>query len=195
MTYQTGIVVKKYIPTQRKIVVLDQDAGLSVYVPDHEDICLGSIIEYRVNQQRTTTFIHALDKIKVPLLLAQQDILFLHHIFELCLYCLPLDSPAPEIFALIEQLYQHEATIFSSYFKKCFLVKFFVLAGMWPDNPAFQKPQLVQLVSGSIDFIVQQGLKLGFDRDVDEWLNSCLKTHPKITKFNTIHFLVESNVP
>ena len=190
-----GIVLKKYFPIKRKIVVLDKEFGKLEYVPMSEDICVGMLLEYRAEPARGgVTFMYNAEKMGLPLLLAQQDILFFHHVLELCYYFLPEGAAVPELFTLLEYLYTSECNTFTTRFKKLFLVKFFAIIGMYPEDSRFQKPFFFRLATVSIDILVQQNLDLGIERDLDAWLRNCILMHPHHEKFKTVHFLEESRL-
>jgi hypothetical protein len=196
MNIRRGIILKTYFPLKRKIVVLDQTAGKVSYVPTHEDVCVGTLIEYTVDVPRTgIAFLHNAHKIGLPLLLAQNDILFFHHVLELCYYFIPEGIPVEDVFLIVESLYVLEHSRFTTRFKKLLLMKLFVALGMYPEERAFQKPYFCRLASVSIDILVELDLDLKIERELDAWLRACITLHPHNEKFKTIRFLEESRLP
>lgn len=189
MEKRTGIVLKTYFSLKRKISVLDQENGRIDYVTSMEDICTGTLIRYGVHLGNGAHFIHDIDKIGLPLLLARQDLLFFHHILELCYFFIPSGSDSLELFSLIEYLYSIENNLLSSWFKKVFLVKFFMIIGMYPEESGSITACVHRLSLIPIDKLFTQEIDLDNEKELDVWLKSCVSAHPAINKFKTVHFL------
>lgn len=188
MNRQSGIVLKRFFSKTRKISLLDQQAGKIDCIPSTENICLGAIILYS-KKENSRGLINDIETIALPMHLAQQDILFLHHLLELCYYFLPLETPLPEIFALIEFLYTVEDKPLTLTQKKLFLIKFFALLGIYPDDKKFRTPQFYRIASEPIDIMLYQGLDLMDEQYLNDWLLSCVRHHPDMDTFKTMRFL------
>lgn len=186
----TGIVLKKDFSKSFQIFLLDSQLGKIAAIPNTENICTGSIIEYQ-KAPRQRKAIYGIDTIMIPTALAQEDILFLHHLLELLFYFLSVEVPAPDIFDLMYFLYTYEKKPLSTLFKKIFVVKLLVACGVYPENKKFHSLYFSHLVSESVDNLIDRGLDLGFEECLDEWLLSCISTHPNIEQFKTVHFLSE----
>jgi hypothetical protein len=187
-----GIVLKKHFSKKRTISVLDNQVGRIDYVPNTEDICVGALLSYWVTQRKGVSFIHSIEKLNVPLGLGKNDILFLHHVLEICYYFVPVGDEAHHLYTLMEQLYMLEQYPMSKLYQKSFLVILFYRLGIYPRDKKFQQPRFYQMAAGSIDFIVQQGLDLTFEQELNDWLYDCLSHHPALAHFKTVHFLQES---
>lgn len=188
---RTGIVLKTYFPKKRKIMVLEAQTGKAQYVPAHEDICVGTLLEYYVPADEHNLFIYSVEKIGLPMLLARDDILFLHHIFELCYYYVPMGSPAPEVFALLIYLYQRDALIGAVTAKKLVLVKLFALLGIIPDAKISNKQAFKIILGIPVDRLLQEDIDLEMERDIDIWLHHCIALHPYGNHFKTTYFLTK----
>ena len=130
-----------------------------------------------------------IDLIDMPLALAKDDILFLHHVLEICYFCAPFSSNAPEIFDQVNQLYEKRHIPYCHNFKISFLFKLLIQLGMHPDEPRFQDPFYYLLARESIDTIMQKSIHLDIKQALHEWVRSCMLVHPLIHAFKTVHFL------
>jgi len=189
MQQRTGIVLKKYFPKKRVIAVLDSALGLIDYVPDTENIALGALLHYWVVQRKGVSFIHGIENIQVPLLLGKYDILFFHHVLEICYYFVPRGQYSENIYMLMNCLYSADHNLMNVIQKKSFLVKLFSVLGIYPYSSAKYNSSLLQKISGSIDLADYSALDLGSERELDAWLHGCLLHHPELEKFKTTHFL------
>ena len=106
MEKKTGIILKTFFPKKMKMVLLDYDLGKIEGVPSTDNFSCGSMLAYDVQAKGNLYFLHAIELLDMPLMLARNDILFLHHALELCYFCVPFGKQAPEIFFLMRYLYQ-----------------------------------------------------------------------------------------
>ncbi len=194
MQQRTGIVLRKYFPKKRVIAVLDSSLGLADYVPDTENIVLGALLRYWVVQRKGTSFIHGIENIQVPLLLGKYDILFLHHVLEICYYFVPRGQESENLYMLMNGLYNADHSLMSAVHKKSFLVKLFSVLGIYPRPGARYNSSLLHRISGSIDLAAYRDLDLGSEKELDAWLRGCLLHHPGLEKFKTMHFLDEGKI-
>lgn len=187
MKRYTGIVLKKFFSKSRKIALFDKQYGRWECIPNTENICLGAIVQYE-KKNHASAIIADVEHIYLPVMLAQTDILFLHHILELCYYFLPVGISAPEIFHLIEFIYAYQKPL-SNKEKKLFLIKFFTLIGIYPDDSKFQSVPFYQLIAEPIDIIMNQSLDLMNEQFLNQWLLGCVCVHPDVDNFKTMRFL------
>lgn len=188
MEKRSGIVLKTFLPGKRKIVVLQQGGGKYQYVPNINDVCVGTLIQYYITPNEPIAFIHGIEKIALPLALARTDLLFFHHVIELCYYFVPLASHMPEVFSLLCYLYRAEAVTMQSHTKKLLLVKLFISLGAIPEEPALESHLIARIGSQPFDRVAHELLELDEDR-LDTWLRSCMAIHPYSQYFKTSSFL------
>ncbi len=189
MEKKTGIILKTFFPKKMKMVILDQQLGKIEAVPPTEQFAVGSLLSYYAQQRGSVYFLHEIDVLDVPLSLAKEDILFLHHVLEICYFCAPFGSNVPEIFNLVIQLYPEQLISYSRGFKISFLFKLLILLGMHPDEPHFQDPFYYHLARESIDTIIDKSIHLDTKQALHEWVRRCIAIHPLIHVFKTVHFL------
>lgn len=189
MEKQTGIVLKTFFSKKKKMVVLDAQLGKIEGIPPCDKLFPGALISYFAKEREHLYFLQGIELLDVPMGLAKDDILFLHHILEICYYCAPFGNSAPEIFQLVLYLYHHDISPYTADFKLAFLFKLLVLLGMHPDETRFQNPEYYLLARESIDTIMNKAIQLDTKHALHEWVRSCIGTHPLIHAFKTIHFL------
>lgn len=187
MEKKSGIILKTFFPKKVKMVVLDQELGKIEAVPPTDQFFVGSLLAYHVHQRGHLYFLHEVSLLDMPLSLAKDDILFLHHVLEICYFCAPFGSNVPEIFNIIILLYQESDYLHE--FKIAFLFKLLVLLGMHPDEPQFQDPLYYHLARESIDTIIDMSIHLDTKKALYKWVRSCVSIHPLGHAFKTMHFL------
>lgn len=171
------------------MAVLDEHLGKIEAVPGCDKYTCGSVISYYVQPKGSIYFLHTITLMDMPLALAREDILFLHHVLEICYFCAPYGSKVEEIFTLILQLYQEHVLPYTINFKIAFLFKLLILLGLHPDDPQFQNPYYYVLARESIDTIVSKSIHLNTKQALHEWVRSCISVHPLVHVFKTVHFL------
>lgn len=184
-----GIVLKSYQPYKCKLSILDTRLGKIVAVPNRETISSGSYISYYVTEQPKLFFIYDVEIIDMPLALAKDDILFIHHLLEICYYFIPMNNTQQRIIELLIHLYAAKHIFENATLKKLFLFQFFTTLGFYPEGKRFQNPLFIRLASLSIDNLMGQHVDLIIETELDNWLLNCISTHPCIKNFKTINFL------
>lgn len=190
MEKNIGIVLKSYQPQKSKLAILDRDSGKIMGVPNRADISSGALILYFKRDQEHISFIHSIDIVDMPLALAHEDIVFVHHILELCYYFIPNGTHAPQVFIALLRFYEYPIVLNTSIMKKIFVVQLFFLLGVYPESQRLRSASINQLISTSIDMLASQSIDLRVEQELDEWLMHCIKTHPRAEYFKTINFLL-----
>jgi hypothetical protein len=159
-------------------------------VPPTQEICLGATMLYTLSSRQHCSFLHGVEMVHVPFLIAHDDIVFLHHILEVCHYFIPVGSCIPSVFDLVQFLYTTYADGLSSYAKKLFVGKLLTAIGLYPQDKKFQRSSIYALLGIPLRDI--QGKKAHDEQEemeLEQWLKSCLAIHPLMNKFNTLCFL------
>ena len=194
MEKNKGIILKTYMPQKCKIVVLDSELGKIVVVPNREDVRYGACVMYDLREQGHCTFMYNIELIDSPLSLAKDDILFIHHILELCYYFIPVQSTVSHLFNLLILLYESKHIFDNNVLKKFFLFKFFITLGFYPEDQKFRTPYFHHLALLSIDNSDDLLINLNIEQELDTWLLQCISLHPCINNFKTVHFLQNNRV-
>lgn len=171
------------------MVLLDQQLGKIEGVPPSDIFSCGSLLAYYPQERGSVYFLHGIDLLDMPLELARDDILFLHHVLEICYFCAPFASNVPEIFNLVYSLYARPTKDYSLSFKVVFLFKLLIWLGMHPEEPRFQDAWYYLLAHESIDSIINKSIDLELEKTLHEWVRACIMVHPLVHIFKTVHFL------
>lgn len=190
----TGIVVKRYFPLKQKIVLLDDTLGKITCVPPHDRISLGTLLSYELQERSPMSFIYDVELIAMPLDGLDLDILFVHHVLEVCYYFIPDQSPASEIFEIMMLLFTKQPCIRHPLFKKIFLFKLFALLGIYPDNTVRVDALVHRLLAEPLEMLMRSDVTYELEQRLTKWLRDCMIMHPCIEYFKTVHFLDESRV-
>lgn len=189
----TGIILKRYFPYKQKIVLLDDKLGKITAVPPSDEISLATLMQYELRSQGTMPFMYHVELIAWPLDGLEHDILFVHHVLEMCYYFIPVSSASEEIFDLLLLLYTRNTCIRHRLFKKIFLFKLFVLLGIYPEKGVSMDALIHQLLVQPLEITMQSDATYELEQRLTRWLRECVIMHPCIEYFKTIHFLNESN--
>lgn len=117
-----AIILKSYLPYKRKIAILDRIEGRLDGITDSEKVSAGSLIEYASSTKAANGlhFLHHVELLAMPYGMAKTDILFLHHVLEICYFSIPVGSYEPEIFTMllliIKQNFLHACRVKKSSF-------------------------------------------------------------------------------
>ncbi len=155
-------------------------------------VCLGSLLHFTLEKERGTLwYLSHLSIINLPFALARLDILFWHHVLELCYYFVPLGSNTNQLFELLQFLYTVDnEQQWCAQSKKLYLFKLLAAIGLYDDLPSLvPEGRMMQLLKMPLPAMVQEMLDKKSENVVNEWLRTCIAQHPAIERFNTVHFL------
>jgi len=190
----TGIVLKTFFPQKQKISLFDKVQGKMSCIPDRNDIQPGGLIAYHLTNSQRMPFARMINLIESPLLLAREDIIFVHHVLEVCYYFIHSYDPAPEIFDLLMKLYHSEIILCDDKNKKIFLFTLFWKLGIYPESKNFDSILFRNFAMKFVDRLGFEYIDLENEQLVDAWLYECLSLHPCFNYFKTVHFLRKSRV-
>lgn len=179
MVRHTGIILKRTNPTKSLYSVLDKTEGVIFCSIVRQGICPGACIEYTLQQKAIWLVADNVELVAFPLVNNTADLLLLHRALEICLVCMPIGSFTPGIFEYISILYDTPsmACLESSLVKKIFLCKLLALLGFYPHEKKFQNPFFHSLIAQSLDNIISFPVSMVQEKDVEEWLQSCIAVH------------------
>lgn len=193
----TAIILKTDFPNKQKITILDQALGkLDLWV-DHKAknlyLCNGMLLKYD-QSKGPKQVIKNIEIIDIPFALAKLNILFFHHILELCYYFIPEAVEEVEIFDLICFLLYSFEEVENLQLQKVILSRFFLLLGLYPED-GMSKKYFHYLMSIPIDRITNTAIDLKYEKELDLWIIKCVNMHPYSRSFKTMHFLNKIVVP
>lgn len=106
-----GIVLKTGFPKKWGVALVDLSLGRINGLVLTQELSHGSLISYEPVQNYSNEFVR-LDYVRVenmPLALAAHDLLFLHHVLELCYQFIPVGSCVSGVFDLLLFLYSTDS--------------------------------------------------------------------------------------
>lgn len=190
MQKHTGIILKNYSPFKQKVSIFDSILGRIEALLEQNSLrypCVvsyGALFSYYI--QSTTTTLYRLTQVEIvniPFDMAKHDIYFLHHILELCYYFLPLHTPQPILFEMLDILFK------KSYCNKpMILLRFFGELGLYPEDVPFEKTYFHYLLYSPLEIIMKEKLDDMQLKMLQSWLMRCIAMHPYKNKFKT-HYL------
>ena len=195
MKKNIGFILKRYQPKKRTIAMLDSNLGKIKCVPNKEIFTIGALVKYGIKTNKSPYFLEYIEIIHIPFDTAVKDILFFHHVLEICYHFIPYHSPTDETFELLKYLYLYPNRINCNNDKKLFLFKLLTILGVYPEGANFQTPHFHTLATTSIDKILSNNLHIKSENKLDIWLHRCVTIHPEFSKFKTINFLYKNRLP
>lgn len=198
-----GIVLRHFIPFKQLISLLDAEHGsLRARVTwSHkyaflEKISAGSVVTYHFQQRNgrcpTIEIVQLLD---MPFELARSQLSFLHHLFELCSFFLPLECPtAGGVYELVRFVYTVKPLDLTAGMQKLLLFRFFLLVGTYPEGKLFKQPYIYTIRSCMLSELIGMPITKEVECLLDTWLIHCVREHPMVSSFKTVRFLDEVRV-
>lgn len=191
MTLGCGIVLQKLFAQRYAISVFDRHEGKKIAVPSTENICLGSLIEYQVTEKRHAWHLHAIQTLALPRATDTQELLFVHHVLEICSHFLPINAAAQDIFDLLINLYQPCPLLAHDEGRFVFVAKLLMALGIYPHVKALN-PLCAHILRTPIDNLSAEPIHLDSKQELCAWIFASLAGHPCITQLKTLSFLPES---
>lgn len=192
MMKKNGIVLRTLFPAKQKVILLDADLGkVEASVPDIKTIVRitnGALMEYRVTQSQHGLSLHEVDYLDVPFPLARVDVIFLHHVLELARFFIPLESVAKDLYQLLLMLYHDERLMTDSMAQKLFLVRFFMMLGLYPETIT-KNPSLYALISLPIEVMLEKKVDEQSGKLLAAFLSECMSSYPHLKDLKTISFI------
>lgn len=186
----SGIVLRQ-LETPHKVALIDHIAGRidGILI---SPVCLGAMLCYRIDKkQGTLHYLQDISVVAVPFAIARSDIMFWHHILELCYFFTPLGSMTNQLFELVKFLYTIDTSMsWCEQSKKIYLFKLIALVGLYSKFPALSAVKLAHLHALPLDMIRNEWVDEQDEKILDEWLYRCMYEHPAIRKFKTVRFLL-----
>ncbi len=187
MQAHIGIVLKKYSSVY-KIALFDRLNGRIDGVCSRGSFAVGALLSYELQERGGVQLLKGVSLIDMPMAIAQKDILFLHHVLEICYYFVPHNSCDADLFDLLHFLYD-ERPVWDQSLKIKFLFKLLVTLGVQAEHFLLRIDSLQRLRSVSVDSLVNEYVDLKYENEIISWVKHCIGQHPEINSFKTIEFL------
>jgi hypothetical protein len=182
-----GIVLRAYLPNVHKCVIFDQLIGkFDATAPKGlQNLAPGFLVSYQRIAQYNQYKLEVIELIAVPVCISHETIYFLHHVLELCYFFLPHESSNESLFCLLEFLLHAADFIKYSWFKKIFLLRFFISVGMYPEDEMLHTQRIRELIEGPI-ILQDHMLDSHTNQALTKWLRDCIAMHPQKHLFKTL---------
>jgi hypothetical protein len=179
MALHTGIILKRINLSQSLYLILDKSDGVIVCSIIRQGMFPGAWIEYTLRQKSSFLMADNAELVASPIINNTDDLALLHRVLEIFLICMPPGSFTPGIFECVLTLYDRSCTNFmqTSLVKKIFLCKLLTLLGFYPREKKFQNQFFSNLIYQSLDNLVSIPISIVQERDIEEWLRSCITVH------------------
>jgi hypothetical protein len=158
----TGIVLRASSAQKSSITLLDSTLGkIEALCTRGERVSHGSLLSYGVKKGNQRYFLRDVKLLDMPIELARDNCMFLHHVLELCDYFVPWDIRVGGLFALVHFLYRNAGSVETPDSQKLFLAAFFKRVGVHP----------------------------GEGQHKDGWLTAFISEHPQLLSLQTAGYL------
>lgn len=186
-----GIVLQKLFPQHFALCIFDRHEGKQIMVPPSENVCLGALIEYQINNSGKSLRIHNLTPLALPEVTNTADLLFVHHVLEICYYLLPLDYKSADVFDLLILMYEKPPLLATRLGPIIFIIKLLALLGIYPHEGTLSQ-QIKQIISTPIDKLASDTIHLEFEQELYAWAHAGIAGNSCVKHFKTLSFLSES---
>ncbi|MGA9530959.1 MAG: hypothetical protein WBQ73_03675 [Candidatus Babeliales bacterium] len=188
MQVQKGIILRKR--DEGRLTILDEQLGKIVCSIKRDDVCIGAYVHYVSEKRHITSFVRTLEQLEAPFALAREDIVFVHHLLEICDTSLLSGMVLPSLIPFFLYVYElGKACVFTSTMKKIIALKLLVYLGLYPDDMELSCDMIHYYMNTPIDTLLQENIKLHNSYDLNYWLYECIKSNLDSNCFKTIHFL------
>ncbi len=194
MEQNIGIILNHFFSRTGKIALLDKKHGRVDGIVYSKQVVVGALVHYNMRPKRAIFIIDDMNIQEMPMHLARQDILFLHHVLELCYQLIPINSCVDGIFDLLMHLYSTRVYEASSQYKKLFLFKLLTTLGIYTSVEKMSRSTFDMLISMPIDSMCDETLNLESEKELDIWLYYCITEHVRTDLLKTIHFLSKNRL-
>jgi len=151
-------------------------------------LMVGGVYSYDLMPFGTIYTLSHEELVLMPFEIARHDILFLHHMLEICLLFAPLGSCAQGVFQLLLSVYS-ESSLWSSHKRKKFMVfKLLASLGIWP-NRTMPNTRFLQIAEIPVDRINAEVLELISEKEIEHWICQSMGQDPVFARMKTKIFL------
>lgn len=186
-----AIIVRITGNRRSRIIMLDEQKGM-IELLNYQShrLQVGYCLEYQTITKNSSIYLKNYTITHSPHYLITTNIFFLHHLFELFYYFVPIGSCTQYLFLFLKELYAYneKTGTMNNDHKRFFLIKFFYLIGIQEQDQHLQS-LLHDLASIPIDRFSNKILDLPERKKIDFWLQLCIQSHPANKLFITGNIL------
>ena len=181
-----AFVLRFFKNDNKRIILFDKDKGKIIGDSPQKNIPIGACIEYDLIVKRKKYILYNTRIVLMPVIINQDDLLFLHQVLELCHYFMPEEMPEEDIFSLLIYLYDNMNLFNDPFSKKIYITKLLLMFGIYPEKPYIEKTYWQDMLQQPISLL----LRIKSSKEVEEffivWIRSCIQMHPLSHTFKAI---------
>ncbi len=189
MKLHTGILLKSYMPFKQTVSLLDSSLGHITGIFMHDSLSLGTVMSYQLEATGNRYFMKEVELIDMPFMLARHDMLFLHHMLEVCHMFLPKGLDAHRIYELLRLVFHK--SVLTKQQKMKILCVLYVLLDLYVDDASLYNSYVHELAYMPLDAMIGKEIDINVEKNISRWLYQCMGMHMQVQQFKTVHFLDE----
>lgn len=189
MSMSHAIVLKHYMPKKQVICLLDRSLGRIRATTHHAPLSVGTIVTYHYHR---VGHYHKVTNIQieyVPFVAVPEDMLFLHHLIEVCYQIIPEGVHLQRLYELLVFIFSER--IFTHIQKKKILCAVYAMLGLYAQENNVYARYMYQLEQSSLDEIIDNNIDVNIEKNISRWLYQCISLHVDVRLLRTVHFLYE----
>lgn len=185
-----GIIIYKAAYHSKATILDDTNTMHHVFIQSKKMLSIGSFIAYTKTQKGESCFGECISIEDMPLLIAKEDIYFLHHIFEIVYSFMPIGKTINGLFEHVFFLYTESITMYMQHmlWKKLFIGRLLFLLGIYKEEEKAIVSFLHKINHVPIDRMSIESLDLVEEETLNNWLLTIFSMHQKLNKFKITYF-------
>lgn len=188
----TAIIIKKLYTHDTKVALIDQKKGRINGVLYHKSIIEGSLVRYTMKSAKNSMILQDVEYLYAPLEWGKFDLLFLHHVLEICYFFIPLYGSVDGIFHFLCFLFRMQDASWTDVVQKLFLCKLFLILGIYPQTEFLKTKNGMRLFYISLEDILLLKIDDQECAMMDQWLKQCIMQHHMVFDFKTVKFFTRA---
>jgi hypothetical protein len=187
-----GIIIRKHFPKKVCISVLDEHLGHLRVIPSSWQWAsyssVGALINYVLIEEGDTFFVKHVELEMIPSYQNEDLLLFMHHLMEICCFCLPVQGGKTESFDLLH----YAVTFFGDISQKplaqrLLLAKLLFILGQYPID--VDQLSVSLLLHKPYPLLLELALTHEHKKELEIFIYQCIKFHPYGRLLKTVNFL------
>ena len=190
--FSRGIILRKHFPRKICISVIDEYYGHLNVIPASWQWAsyssAGAVINYELIEENGIFFIKRVELETVPVYQDELVLLFMHHVLEICYFCLPVQGGKTECFDLLHKIIGSLSAIVDNMsLQRLLLAKLLFVVGQYPAD--VDQLSISFLLHKSYDDLMILPLSREHKKELEIFIYQCIKFHPYGRLLKTVKFL------
>lgn len=193
-----GVIIKKHFPHRQRLSLIDELEGRIEVIPLSWQWAsyagAGALISYSVGIRGDALVITDVQLLDIPHYVDELTHLFMHHVLELCYFCVPISSGPTECFGILQQLITSLGEVSGSRpLQKLIIARLLSCTGQ--GDWQAQELAIAALVDGCRKANCIPPLDERDEHELERYIYYCLRNHPYGHMLKTIIFMNEGRKP